>query len=85
MNRYGSVIAAALAAGLAFTPSGMSHAAPVPQVIVSKKKRRALFSGAVLPSYEFGYRRGPGTTMAQQQRAAKKARNVKRHRAACRG
>jgi hypothetical protein len=61
--------------------------APIPRAIVGKKQRKGLFNGEAYPSAlapAYG-RRGAHASMAQQQRNSRKAKNVKRHRAACRG
>ncbi len=63
----------------------MAYTAPQVQVSQSKRQRRGLFNGM---SYWSGVpygRKGAGISMAQQKRTAKKARNVKRHKAACQG
>jgi hypothetical protein len=75
----------ALAMGLG-AAGGFAHQAPMVQNVTAGAKRRGLFEGGPLmaPLRPWSYR-GPGITMAQQKRASRKTKNVKRHRAACRG
>lgn len=76
------VAALSLAVG---SVGGFTQPAPTVQVNAPRRAKKGLFGGyAMQPETRWGYR-VPGTTMAQQQRASKKAKNVKRHRAACRG
>lgn len=83
--RNSRILAAVMAAGLAFSPGmAAANAAPVPRAIVGKKSKKSLFSGQFYHSgFAYSYPR-PGMSMAQQKRVSKKTRNVKRHRAACR-
>lgn len=83
--RNSRILAAVMAAGLAFSPGMASaNAAPVPRAIAGKNSKKRLFSGQVYYSgIAYSYPR-PGVSMAQQQRASKKACNVKRRRATCR-
>jgi hypothetical protein len=58
--------------------------APMVQNVTTASARKTRRSGTGAPELRaWGYL-GPGTTMAQQQRASRKTRNVKRHRAAAR-
>lgn len=68
----------------AMSPGAVAQPAPVPQAIYSKKQKRGLFNGRAFTSESLIGHKGAGINMAQQKRAAKKSRNVKRHRAACR-
>lgn len=81
MFRKSVALAAAMILG-ASAASGFAQPAPVVTVTAPKKAKRGLFGGVLLdPMRTWGYA-GPGTTMAQQQRASRKAKNVKRNRAA---
>lgn len=73
---------AALGAVLAMPGAAMSHAMPTPQVNTGKKAKRALFSGAVYSSGYAPTHKSAGISVAQQKRASKKARNVRRHKQA---
>lgn len=80
-----TLIAAALMAGLA-SVGGMASIRSVPQVTVNAPRgaRKGLFGGSYSHNpMTYGYK-GAGITMAQQKRASRKAKNVKRHRAASR-
>lgn len=70
----------ALSAGLGVS-GGFVQPAPMAQDVSVRATRRTRFEGGPMlaPIRPRGYG-GPGTTMAQQQRASRKARNVKRHR-----
>lgn len=84
LNRVFAAVALALTAGGGMPALGYTR----PQVTAnaSKKSKRNLFTGQSYGSWAMLYgTKGAGITMAQQKRAAKKRRNVKRHRAACRG
>lgn len=84
-RRPASLLAVAAALGALSLAPGMSQPAPIVTMNSPRQAKRGLFGGVGLaPSTQWGYG-GPGTTMAQQKRAAKKRRNVKRHKAACRG
>jgi hypothetical protein len=85
LNRSRS-IAAVLGMALAMSGSGLAQAVPVPRTVMTNKKKRGLFNDLVFPQWQMPYgRKGAQLSVAQGKRNAKKARNVKRHRAACRG
>lgn len=74
-------------AGLLFSTStsGFTQPAPIVQINAPRKAERGLFGGYHGYSPMRYGTRGAGITMAQQQRAAKKRRNVARHKAHARG
>lgn len=76
---------AALFAGLGGV-GGFAQPVPMVQSMPARAKRRGLFEGGPLmaPIRPWAYG-GPGTSMSQQQRASRKAKNVKQARAAGRG
>lgn len=51
----------------------------------SPRRRQVEIPTANYGGYGFNYSRGPGWTVAQVKRMAKKARNQRRHKIACRG
>lgn len=61
---------------------GFTQPAPTVQVNAPQRAKKGLLGGRMfsLPPMTYGHR-GAGISMAQQQRASKKARNVRRHRA----
>ena len=77
----------ALAAMGAFAvmPGAISQPAPVPRAIASKKQKLGLFNGVAYGGRDQLANKGARITMAQQKRSAEKSRNIKRHKAACRG
>lgn len=79
----------AIAAAIAISSMGTAGLVqPAPQIRVNapRNAKRGLFNDVVLPTSGRRYgTKGAGISMAQQQRAAKKARNVRRHKAASRG
>jgi hypothetical protein len=80
-----SALALAAAIGIGALVPGMSQPTPMVTINAPRRAKRGLFGGIQLaPQTNWTYR-GPGTTMAQQQRASRKARNVKRHKRATRG
>lgn len=82
-------IATAAIAGLIATTGVSGFTQPAPQVRVNapKKAKRGLFNDVPVPasSYRWYGTKGAGISMASQQRASKKARNVRRHKAHVRG
>lgn len=82
-GRMAMVAALSLAVG---SVGGFTQPTPTVQNVPARAKRRGVFEGGPLlaPLRPWSYR-GPGITMAQQKRASRKAKNVKRHRAASRG
>jgi hypothetical protein len=80
-GRLAMVAALALAAG---SVGGFTQPAPTVQLNAPRRAKKGLFGGTYMPRTAWTYG-GPGTTMAQQKRASRKARDVKRHRAASRG
>lgn len=80
-GRLAMVAALGLAAGSA---GGFTQPAPVVQIHAPRHAKKGLFGGAYSHNPMTYGRRGAGITMAQQKRASRKAKNVKRHRAACR-
>lgn len=78
-----------LAALIAVSSVGMAatvaQPAPVTRSAARYNHQRGLHHGGTMPSgFTWGYHR-PGMTMEQQQRASRKKRNIKHHRAASRG
>lgn len=82
-GRLAMVAALGLAVGSA---GGFTQPAPTVQLNAPRRAKKGLFGGTAfdLPPMTYGHR-GAGITMAQQKRASRKAKNVKRHRAASRG
>lgn len=66
------------------TQSGTTQKQSVSQGAQNRTTRRAMQLNAGSGSRGWQRRRGPGWTVRQVQRMATKARNIKRHRAACR-
>lgn len=81
-----SAIAAALMMGLS-SVGGMAAIRSTPQVTVSAPRgaKKGLFGGHYSHNPMTYGGRGAGITMAQQKRASRKAKNVKRHKRAVRG
>jgi hypothetical protein len=81
-----SIIAAALMMGLA-SAGGMPSIRSAPSVTLNAPRRakKGLFGGHYSHNPMTYGHRGAGITMAQQKRASRKAKNVKRHRAASKG
>lgn len=81
-----SGIAAVFAAAMmgAFAAGGMTQPAPMVTMNAPRRAKKGLFGGSYSHNVMTYGHRGAGITMAQQKRASKKARNVKRHKAACR-
>jgi hypothetical protein len=77
-------MAIALAAGLG-AGAGFTQPAPTVQVNAPRKAKKRLFGGYTMEPIRAWRYGGPGITMAQQQRASRKKRNVRRHRAQVRG
>lgn len=81
MRNRGLGLAIACAIGLG-SMAGAVQPAPTVQMNAPRKAKKALFSGGHYSHNSMQYgSRGAGITMAQQKRAARKARNVKRNRA----
>jgi hypothetical protein len=79
---FATVLAAALMG--AVSAGGMAQPTPMVTLNAPRGAKKGLFGGVQLaPRARWGYG-GPGTTAAQIKRASTKARNVKRHKAACR-
>lgn len=76
------VAALSLAVGSA---GGFTQPAPTVQLNAPRRTKKALFGGSYSHNPMTYGHRGAGISMAQQQRASRKVRNVKRHRAAGRG
>lgn len=76
-------IAAAMMMG-AMGTAGMVQPAPMVTMNAPRRAKKGLFGGSYSHNVMTYGHRGAGITMAQQKRASKKARNVKRHKAACR-
>jgi hypothetical protein len=74
----------ALAVGMS-SAGGFAQPAPVVQINAPRRAKKALFGGRYSYNPMTYGRRGAGITMAQQKRASRKVKNVKRHRAASRG
>jgi hypothetical protein len=62
--------------------AGAVQPAPTVQLNAPRRAKKGLFGGNYMPisTMTYGYK-GAGISMAQQKRAARKARNVKRNRA----
>lgn len=73
----------ALSVGLGAV-GGFSQPTPTVQLNAPRAAKRGLFGGTYTSSSMAYGRKGAGINMAQQQRAARKQRNVKRHRSAAR-
>lgn len=70
----------ALAALLGAGMGALAQAAPTVQISAPRRAKEKLFGGGwTMPPARWTYG-GPGTTMAQQKRASKKARNVRRNK-----
>lgn len=81
MMRGKLAMMAALSMGLG-SFAGSVQAAPTVQVNAPRHAKKGLFGGSWLTSpMQYGYK-GAGISIAQQKRAARKVRNVRRHRAA---
>lgn len=83
MRRLSTSLAAAALLALGATAPALAQPAPLVTANAPRKAKRGLFNGAVIPgsgSPRLYGRRGAGITMAQQKRAARKARNVAKHR-----
>jgi hypothetical protein len=80
----GIALAAALAAGLG-AAAGFAQPAPTVQLNASRRTKRGLFGGISMQPRRAWTYGGPGITMAQQKRASRKARHVRRNRAAHKG
>lgn len=82
----GAVLAAALMGGLSAV-GGMAgmQAAPMVTANAPRRAKKGLFGGSYSRNVMTYGHRGAGITMAQQKRASRKAKNVKRHRAASKG
>lgn len=81
-----SMLSAAIA--MALTIGGATgFAQPAPQVRTepARPSKRATFRSAITGERMNHGTKGVSITMAQQKRNSRKAKNVKRHRAACRG
>lgn len=84
MFRKSVALAVAMVLGTG-AASGFAQPAPVVTINAPRKAKRGLFGGLqFVAPMTYGHK-GAGITMAQQQRASKRARNVKRHRAHVRG
>jgi hypothetical protein len=84
LSRLGAVGAVAMALAGSVAPA--LHYAPRPQTVVSNKRKRGLFNGAVLPfSGMLIGSRATRNTVARDKRAALKRRCQLRHKRACRG
>lgn len=85
-NRSRALMAAAMMMGLSTSPAMLSAPIPTPIVNVSKKAKRGLFNGKVLPSNGLlmGLR-SVRLSVAQGKRNAAKHRHKQRHKRACRG
>lgn len=83
----GRSLSFAIAAALMGTAGAGAFVQPAPivQSVPGNAARKTIRSGSSAVQLAAWRYRGPGTTMAQQQRASRKAKNVKRHRAASRG
>ena len=79
----GAVIAACLMGGM--SAGAMTQPAPMVTINAPRRAKKGLFGGSYSHNVMIYGHRGAGITMAQQQRASRKAKNVKRHRAAGRG
>lgn len=85
MMRGRSLMAAAIIAMAGVSTAALAQPAPQVRENLPPRAKKQLFgSGFTVPARRWGY---PGVrqTMAQQQRAAKKAKNVRRNRASQRG
>lgn len=81
MRHRGLGLAIACAIGLGSVAGGLVQPAPTVQMNAPRKAKKGLFGGHYSHNpMQYGSR-GAGISMAQQQRAARKARNVKRNRA----
>lgn len=67
------------------TGAGFTQPAPTVQINAPRRAVRGLFGGYHGYSPMSYGRRGAGITMAQQQRAARKVRGVRRHKRHARG
>lgn len=76
------LMAAAVMVGMAAAAPALPAAVVRPQVTASDTKRKGLFNGQPYAEPLMYGHRGPGTTMAQQKRAAKKRKNRARHKLA---
>lgn len=87
MFRRGSLVLAAALAMIGAAVPGMSQPAPQVTANAPRRTKRGLFNGLPLPasSTKWYGARGAGINMAQQQRAVRKARNVRRHKSHVRG
>lgn len=73
----------AIAAALSMSAAvGMARPAPMVTINAPRRSRQGLFGGYQMSVARLYGRKGAHITMAQQQRASKKARNVKRHKSA---
>lgn len=64
---------------------GMTQPAPTVRMNAPRQAKRGLFGGHFMTQSRMLYGgKGVGMSMAQQQRASRKARNTKRHKAAVR-
>lgn len=79
LGRRIGLMAVVAAMGLGAVAPGFSQPAPT---VTASKRKKGLFNGKVAPStrYSFGYLSKQRTTMAQQKRASRKARNVAKHK-----
>jgi hypothetical protein len=85
-NRLSILAIGAALASVGTAAVGFTQPAPQVKVNAPRNAKRGLLNDVVLPqSTSFWGRKGAGIGMAQQQRAAKKARNVRRHKAASHG
>lgn len=79
-----AIFGAAMIGALAGVTPALAYHQPTITANASKKQRKGLFNQRIYETVSYWGQKGAGITMAQQKRAAKKARNVKRHKAAAR-
>lgn len=78
-------MAAAGLLGSMVNPAIMAKSMPGVGAPIMRVSKRQLLRGASGPVIRWGYLKRPPQTVAQNKRAAIKARNRRRNRAACRG